>query len=64
MNTIRVSSSFDPDQARQNVGPDLDSNCLQRLSADDKLATCKALVKGKSTLSTILVDHIMLNDDS
>ena len=28
-NTTRVSNSFD-----QNVGPDLGSNCLQRLSAD------------------------------
>ena len=32
---IRVSNSLDPDQARQNVGPDLGPNCLQRLSADD-----------------------------
>ena len=35
-NTIRVSNSLDPDQARQHVGPDLGTNCLQRLSADDK----------------------------
>ena len=35
-NTIRVSNSLDPDQARQNVGPDLDPNGLQRLSADKK----------------------------
>ena len=34
-NTIRVSNSLDPDQARQNVGPDMGPNCLQRLSADD-----------------------------
>ena len=34
---IRVSNSLDPDQARHFVGPDLDSNCLQRLSADDKV---------------------------
>ena len=34
-NTIRVSNSLDPDQARQKVGPDLGPNCLQR-SADDK----------------------------
>ena len=34
-NTIRVSNSLDPDQARQYVGPDLGPNCLQRLSADD-----------------------------
>ena len=35
-NTIRVSNSLDPDQARQNVRPDLGPNCLQRLSVDDK----------------------------
>ena len=34
-NTIRVSNSLDPDQARHFVGPDLGQNCLQRLSADD-----------------------------
>ena len=28
-NTIRVSNSLDPDQARRFVGPDLDPNCLQ-----------------------------------
>ena len=32
-NTIGVSNNLDPDQARQNVGPDLGPNCLQRLSA-------------------------------
>ena len=32
---MRVSSSFDPDQARRFVGPDLGPNCLQRISADD-----------------------------
>ena len=30
-NTIRVSNSLDPDQARQNVGPNLDPNYLQWL---------------------------------
>ena len=30
-----VPNSLDPDQARQNVGPDLGPNCLQRLSADN-----------------------------
>ena len=34
-NTIRVSNSLDPDQARPFVGPDLGPNCLQNLSADD-----------------------------
>ena len=32
----RVSNSLDPDQAPLFVGPDLNLNCLQRLSADDK----------------------------
>ena len=35
-NTIRVSNSLDPDQARRFVGPDMGLNCWQRLSADDK----------------------------
>ena len=35
-NTIRVSNSLDPDQARHFVGPDLGPNCLQRLSTDNK----------------------------
>ena len=35
-NTIRVANILDPDQDRQNVGPDLGPNYLQRLSADDK----------------------------
>ena len=34
-NSIRVSNILDPDKARNFVGPDLDPNCLQRLSADD-----------------------------
>ena len=34
-NTIRVSNSLDPAEARSFVGPDLGPNCLQRLSADN-----------------------------
>ena len=34
-NTIRVSNSLDPDQARHFVGPDLGPNCLQSISADN-----------------------------
>ena len=30
-----MSISLDPDQARHFVRPDLDQNCLQKLSADD-----------------------------
>ena len=34
-NTIRMSNSLDPDQARRFVEPDLGPNCLPSLSADD-----------------------------
>ena len=50
-NIIRVSDSLDPDQARQNVGPDLDPNCLQRLSADKKV-----LLAGKELNTEQLLD--------
>ena len=30
-----MPNSLNPDQARHFVGPDLDPNCLQRLSADN-----------------------------
>ena len=36
MNMIRGLDTLDQDQARRFVGPDLDPNCLQRLSAHDK----------------------------
>ena len=39
-----LSNSLDPDQDRQNVGPDLGPNCLQRLSADDR----SPILQGKS----------------
>ena len=29
------SNSWDPDQARRSVGPDLGPNCLQKLSASN-----------------------------
>ena len=33
-----MSNSLDPDQARHFVGPDLGLNCLQGLSADNKMS--------------------------
>ena len=36
INTICVSNSLDPDQARHFVGPDQGPNCLQMLSANRK----------------------------
>ena len=35
INTIIMSNSLDPDQARRFVGPDLGPNCLPMLPADD-----------------------------
>ena len=39
-----MSNKLDPDQARQNVGPDLGPNCLQKISADDSQRLCSAIV--------------------
>ena len=41
---MSVSNSLDPDQARQCVGPDLGTNCLQELTADDKNVTVRLRV--------------------
>ena len=35
-NNNNNNKNNDPDQARQNVGPDLGPNCLQTLSVDNK----------------------------
>ena len=40
-----MSNSLDPDQERHSVHSDLSLNCLQRLSADDKLAGKELLSK-------------------
>ena len=45
-NTISVSSGLDPDQDRIYIGPDLGSNCLKRLSEDNKSRSLK--VKGSA----------------
>ena len=42
--TIRVSSGLDPDQDRQNAGPDLGPNSLQWLLAETKVAAIKERV--------------------
>ena len=44
--TIRVSNSLDPDQDLDSVGLDMVPNCLQRVSADDKVIPSKERVKG------------------
>ena len=54
-NTIRVSNSLDPGQARLFVGPDLDPNCLQRLSADGKE------LNQEKTKLTLMTSHPDIN---
>ena len=44
-----MSNSLGSDQARQNVGPDLGPNCLQKLSADH---TSRQRVTVMQTLDT------------
>ena len=51
-NTIRVSNSLDPGQARHFVGPDLGQSCLQRLSED---------IAGKELNTKQLFDTFRLN---
>ena len=42
MNTIRVSNSLDPEQAKYNVEPDLGPNCLKSLSVYKTIQLVKA----------------------
>ena len=48
--TIRVSNSLDLDQTRHFFGPDLGSNCFQRLSADDSSKLRHGFQKGELSL--------------
>ena len=48
-----MSNSLDPDQNRLNVGPDLDLNCQQRLSADDTSYYKQGLLFEKTYLIVI-----------
>ena len=40
-----MSNGLDPDQDRHSVCPDMGANCLQRLSADEQVASSKERVK-------------------
>ena len=51
------SNSFDPDQARHFVGPDLVPNCLQRLSTDD---TSSEDHVSSSSLQRPIGNHIVM----
>ena len=39
-----MSNSLDPDQDRHSVGSNLGPNCMQKLSADDKVSFTSAKV--------------------
>ena len=54
-NSIRVTNSLDPDQDQHLFGPDLDSSCLQMLSADDK--SCHFLGKSYVRLLNICLNY-------
>ena len=54
-----MSNSLDPDQARQNVGPDLGPICLQKLSpADNQFDVHAHLSNGAGDLNFCL--HLYL----
>ena len=44
-NTLTVSNGLDPDQDQHSVEHDLEPNCLQKLSAEDKVASSMVRVK-------------------
>ena len=52
-NTMRFSNCFDPDQARHFVGPDLDTNCLQKLSIGDTSGQIVERVKKNGEFVTL-----------
>ena len=55
-NTVGMSNSLDPDQARRFVrfvGPDLGPNCLPRVSADDTPRQRVEAVGGNKTSMTL-----------
>ena len=54
-NASRQSNNLDPDQARHLVGPDLDPNCLQRLSEDNKGRYRWGKSKDSNTPSQVVV---------
>ena len=51
-----MSNSLDPDQVRPFVGPDLGPNCLQKLSADKKVAASRQRVKIQNNF---LILHVL-----
>ena len=61
-NTIRVSNSLDPDQDRRSVGPDLGPNCVERSSADDKIAASRQEIERERNCSHAEVIRLQKKD--
>ena len=57
-NSIRVSNSLDPDQDRHCVGPDLGPNCLQRLSAGNKVDTSMKKLHSCTVIQWVKVSRV------
>ena len=56
-----MSNSLDPDQARLNVGPYLDPNCLQMLSEGPRVTNILILLECKEiNLSMLILQHNIL----
>ena len=53
-------NSLDPDQDRHCVRPDLGSNCLQRLSADNKSRCLQLRKEVKSMIHVFQMNHMKL----
>ena len=63
-NTIRASNSLYPDQARRFVGPDLGTNCLKKLSADDISRFLKLKIKTADLVSFNIYFQSVLNNST
>ena len=63
MNTTKMSSSLDPGQARQVVGPDLNTDVLQRLPTDAKSIGNEVLIHLSKYFARVLF-HTADNLDS
>ena len=62
-NTIKVSNSLDPDQARHFVRPDLGPNCLQKFISwwQKSPLACKELNKEQLLDSTFWLKRWLVN---
>ena len=53
-NIVRMSKSFDPDQARHFIRPVLGPNCLQQLSAGDSSKQISSFLMHQSYIEVLI----------